>query len=172
MKEVPLYIVTPAPRRNPRRAPRYAARLVREEASAFVPAKQISTAHDIYRYFVDDFTEAGVDAFYVFYMDQKLAIIGMTMLGPDSLSRSTHAKEALREVFRTAIALNSVGLIYVRFLMNRGVDPTHLDRNIVEDRLLPASKTMGIALRDYIIMTNSREHGAFYYSFQEHGLLF
>ena len=116
---------------------------------------------DIYKLF-KGLVEMPVETFLVLHLDGKNRMVGMTTWSIGSMTSSlVHP----RDVFRTAIANMTAGLIFIHNHPSGDPAPSEEDIQITE-RLCEVGKLIGIKCLDHIIIGSGR-----YFSFADQGLI-
>ena len=122
---------------------------------------QFRCSNDIYRAF-RQLAEMPVESFLVVHLDSKNRMVGMTTC---SIGIMTSSLVHPREVFRTAIANLTAGLIFIH--NHPSGDPAPSDEDIqITRRLCEVGELIGIRCLDHIIIGSGR-----YFSFADQGLM-
>ncbi len=119
------------------------------------------SSEDIYRLF-KGLASMPVETFLVVHLDGKNRMVGMTTCSIGSMTASlVHP----RDVFRSAIANMTAGLIFIH--NHPSGDPAPSDEDIqITKRLCEVGKVIGIRCLDHIIIGSGR-----YFSFADQGLI-
>ena len=136
------------------------APVVPAEIQPFVGISFRSSA-DIFKLF-KGLVEMPVETFLVLHLDGKNRMVGMTTCSIGSMTSSlVHP----RDVFRTAIANMTAGLIFIH--NHPSGDPAPSDADIqITKRLCEVGKVIGIQCLDHIVIGAST-----YFSFADQGLI-
>lgn len=124
--------------------------------------RAVSCPHDSARLISQYLAHADREHLVVVLLDARHQIIGINTAAVGTL---TEAAIHPREVFKPAILCNAAAIIVGHNHVSGCPDPSHADLKIA-GTLGEAGKLLGIALVDFLIVTN----GA-YYSLQERGVL-
>ena len=136
------------------------AAMVPAEIEPFVGTEYSSSA-DIYLLF-HGLAEMPVETFVVLHLNTKNLLVGMTTCSIGSMeSTLVHP----REVFRTAIANLTAGLVFIHNHPSGDPSPSAEDREITK-RLCEVGKVVGIRCLDHIIIGQGS-----YFSFADHDYL-
>ncbi len=118
-------------------------------------------SNDIYRAF-RQLAEMPVESFLVVHLDGKNRMVGMTTT---SIGIMTSSLVHPRDVFRTAIANMTAGLIFIHNHPSGDPAPSKEDLDITR-RLCEVGNLIGIRCLDHIIIGSGR-----YFSFADQGLI-
>ncbi len=122
---------------------------------------QFRCSNDIYRAF-EKLASLPVETFLVVHLDSKNRMVGMTTC---SIGIMTSSLVHPREVFRTAIANMTAGLIFIHNHPSGDPEPSKEDLDITK-RLCEVGELIGIRCLDHIIIGQGR-----YFSFADQGLM-
>ncbi len=122
---------------------------------------QFRCSNDIYRAF-RQLAEMPVESFLVVHLDGKNRMVGMTTC---SIGIMTSSLVHPRDVFRTAIANMTAGLIFIHNHPSGDPAPSKEDLDITR-RLCEVGNLIGIRCLDHIIIGSGR-----YFSFADQGLI-
>jgi len=122
---------------------------------------QFRGSNDIYRAF-RQLAEMPVESFLVVHLDSKNRMVGMTTC---SIGIMTSSLVHPRDVFRTAIANLTAGLIFINNHPSGDPAPSKEDLDITK-RLCEVGNLIGIRCLDHIIIGSGR-----YFSFADQGLM-
>jgi len=122
---------------------------------------QFRSSNDIYRAF-RQLAEMPVESFLVVHLDSKNRMVGMTTT---SIGIMTSSLVHPRDVFRTAIANLTAGLIFIHNHPSGDPAPSKEDLDITR-RLCEVGNLIGIRCLDHIIIGSGR-----YFSFADEGLI-
>ena len=122
---------------------------------------QFRGSNDIYRAF-RQLAEMPVESFLVVHLDGKNRMVGMTTC---SIGIMTSSLVHPRDVFRTAIANMTAGLIFIHNHPSGDPAPSKEDLDITK-RLCEVGNLIGIRCLDHIIIGSGR-----YFSFADQGLI-
>ncbi len=122
---------------------------------------QFRGSNDIYRAF-KQLAEMPVESFLVGHLDGKNRMVGMTTC---SIGIMTSSLVHPREVFMTAIANLTAGLIFIHNHPSGDPAPSKEDLDITK-RLCEVGNLIGIRCLDHIIIGSGR-----YFSFADQGLI-
>ena len=136
------------------------APMVPAEIEPFVGTEYSSSA-DIYRYF-HGLAEMPVETFVVLHLNTKNLLVGMTTCSIGSMDATLVNP---RDVFRTAIANLTAGLVFIHNHPSGDPDPSQEDIQIAQ-RLCAAGQIIGIRCLDHIIIGQGS-----YFSFADEGYL-
>ena len=122
---------------------------------------QFRSSVDIFRAF-KELATMPVESFLVVHLDGKNRMVGMTTCSIGSMTASlVHP----RDVFRSAIANMTAGLIFIHNHPSGDPEPSDEDLQITK-RLFEVGKVVGIRCLDHIIIGSGR-----YFSFADQGLM-
>jgi len=136
------------------------APVVPAEIQPFVGV-QFRRSGDIYRLF-KGLAEMPVETFLVLHLDGKKRMVGMTT---SSIGTMTSSLVHPRDVFRTAIANMTAGLVFIHNHPSGDPSPSKEDVGVTR-RLCKVGKVVGIRCLDHIIIGQGR-----YFSFADHNLM-
>ncbi len=122
---------------------------------------QFRCSNDIYRTF-EGLASLPVETFLVVHLDSKNRMVGMTTC---SIGIMTSSLVHPREVFRTAIANMTAGLIFIHNHPSGDPAPSKEDLDITR-RLCEVGELIGIRCLDHIIIGQGP-----YFSFADQGLM-
>lgn len=152
MKKIPVFIVQRA-QKNPRRVPKYGARVMRIKDTATVPNTQLLHSDVSCKSFAEIFEDQGIEGLYALHLNQKSRLIGATIIPNDILFDPIARVQQVtyREIFRNAIALNSSTAVYVRFQGDFSAILGNIDVTIATKVLSELSQMIGIFYLDYLV---------------------
>ncbi|MDA3899765.1 MAG: DNA repair protein RadC [Spirochaetes bacterium] len=131
-------------------------RIVSREISSF----EVNNPEKVWRCVLSDITGIGHEIFIVIVLNSKNRVLRKSIVSSGTVSETlVHP----REVFRMAITENGSSIIICHNHPSGNTEPSQNDINIT-DRLLEASRIIGIELLDHLIVT---EKG--FYSLREGG---
>jgi len=123
--------------------------------------RRISSAKDVYDYFVDSYGKRKKEHFLCLYLDTKNKIIKDEVISIGTLNSSlVHP----REVFKTAIKESANSIILVHNHPSGDVSPSLEDEKITEN-FRKAGELLGIRVLDHVIIGQNQ-----YFSFNEENL--
>ncbi len=124
--------------------------------------KIIKSSKDIYDYLYFTMRDLKKEVFKVFFLDGKNEVIKVEDLFEGTLNQSSVYP---REIIKSAIKYNAVGLIFVHNHPSGNPEPSLSDRKITKE-LVFAGNLMQIKVLDHIIIGENR-----YFSFADEGLI-
>ena len=123
---------------------------------------QMSTAEDVYHYFVDELQEKKKEHFYALYLDTKNRVIAEELVSVGILNAALIHP---REVFAPALKAHCQSVILVHNHPSGDCTPSKEDEEVT--RLLrDAGELVGVSLLDHIVIANNG-----YLSMKEKGVL-
>jgi DNA repair protein RadC len=142
--------------------PRYRIMLVRESEDTFTKYPKFQNSRELFESFREELAALDREYFCLITLDSKNRTIGYHTVSIGSLSTSVVHP---REVWKPAILDNSAAVIFLHNHPSGDPAPSREDRECT-NRLLEASKILGIRVLDHIIFGATD-----YYSFADAGLL-
>ena len=145
----------------------FGIKFVQEVAREFLKEKIFKkpickSSKEIFDYLYHSMRDLKKEVFKVIFLDSKNQIIEIDDLFEGTLNTSSIYP---REVIKSAIKNNAIGLVFVHNHPSGNPEPSQSDRDITED-LVFASNLMQIKVLDHIIIGDNK-----YFSFADEGLL-
>jgi len=145
----------------------FGIKLVQEVAREFLKEKILEkpickSSKETFDYLYHSMRDLKKEVFKVIFLDGKNQIVNIENLFEGTLNTSSIYP---REVMKSAIKNNAVGLIFVHNHPSGNPEPSQSDRDITED-LVFAGSLMQIKVLDHIIIGDNK-----YFSFADEGLI-
>lgn len=136
--------------------------LLKEKSERYDSDVKITNPRTVYRLASDmfDLDNEAVEKFMVIALDNKHRVITCTL----SSGTVNASLVSLRALFQWLLLNNAVNFVLVHNHPSGDVEPSNEDK-AVTDKVLEASKLMGLAFLDHIIVGDS------YFSFKENSLI-
>lgn len=124
--------------------------------------RRITSATDIYRYFLDKVRDSPVEESHILLLSRSLGILGSKLISRGGI---TGTVVDVRMILREALLANATQIVLMHNHPSGSTRPSVQDDSLTE-KVKHAAETMDIHLLDHVIVTD----GA-YYSYQEEGRL-